>query len=228
MVIGLGRFGIALAATLEERGHEVLAIDADPVVVDRYRDLLTYVTAADATDITTLRQLGIEEISHAVVSIGTSIEASVLTTAALSDLGVGDIWAKALSTEHARILERVGAHHVVFPERDMGRRVAHLVTGEAVDFIAIDPDYVIIETRAPNVLVGKTLGETQIRAEYDVTIVSVKHRGGRFSYATASTMVEPGDLLLVAGTPDKAEAFAGLEKRPEAKAAPARPAAGGA
>ena len=219
MVIGLGRFGLALATTLEERGHEVLAIDADPAIAEKYRDTLSFVTAADATDTVALEQLGIEEISHAVVAIGTSLEASVLTVAALFDLGVKDIWAKALSAEHARILERVGAHHVVFPERDMGRRVAHLVTGEAVDFISIDNDYVIVETIAPDMLIGKALGEAGIREEYGITIVSIKHRGGRFTYATAVTVVKEGDLLLVAGPPDKAEEFAALKKDRNGQAA---------
>ena len=129
LVIGLGRFGGAVADSLVRLGHEVLAIDEDAAIVQSWASRLTHVVQADTTNSDTLKRLGVAEFDRAVVGIGTDIEASLLTVLALSELKVADIWAKALSEKHGRLLERTGAHHVIFPEAAMGERVAHLVTG---------------------------------------------------------------------------------------------------
>jgi trk system potassium uptake protein TrkA len=129
VVIGLGRFGSALAMELVEMGHEVLGIDADDERVQAHADDLTHVVQADTTSPSTLRQLGVGDAVSAVVCIGTDIEASVLTTLALVDLKIPNIWAKAITEAHGKILRRVGATEVVFPEADMGKRFAHRVTG---------------------------------------------------------------------------------------------------
>lgn len=115
-VIGLGRFGSAVADSLTSMGHEVLGIDNNSANVQQWVDRLTHVVQADSTDVRALRQLGVDQFRHVVVSIGTDLEASVLTVLALQELGVPDIWAKALSKRHGLILERTGAHHVVYPE----------------------------------------------------------------------------------------------------------------
>ena len=159
LVIGLGRFGGALAASLVDLEHDVLGIDAEPKIVQSFANRLTHVVQADSTDLEAMRQLGGADFRTAVVAIGNDIEASILTTAVLSDLGVTDIWAKAITESHGRILERVGADQVVFPERDMGVRVAHRVTGRMMDYFQIDPGFALGETRAPAVLVGKTLAQ---------------------------------------------------------------------
>ncbi len=148
LVVGLGRFGSAIAQTLTTLGHEVLGVDSDEEVVQAHADVLTHVVAANCTNTVSLRQLGVEEFTHAVVGMG-DIEASILTCVALVDLGVENIWAKAISDAHGRILERVGAHHVVYPESDMGERVAHLVTGRMMEYIQLDDDFALVETRAP-------------------------------------------------------------------------------
>lgn len=210
VVIGLGRFGSALSSTLVALGHEVLAIDRNELLVERHRDVVTEAVVADSTDQIALRQLGVPEARHVVVSIGVDIEASVLTTAALVDLGVSDIWAKALNASHAKILERVGARHVITPEIVMGERVAHLITGHAQEYLALDEDFILVETFAPEALVGKTLTEAKVRSTYDITIVCIKHRGGAFTHAEATTVVQEGDLLVVAGSTARAEAFAEL------------------
>ena len=158
-VIGLGRFGGAVAEALVRLGHDVLGIDEDAALVQSWADRLTHVVQADTTDGGTLRRLGVQEFAHAVVGIGGDIEASVLTVLALSELGVEDIWAKALGEKHGRILERTGAHHVVYPEAAMGGRVAHLVTGKMIDFIEFDDGFAIVKTRAPREAEGKTLAE---------------------------------------------------------------------
>ena len=134
----------------------------------------------------------------AVVGIGSNLEASILTTSLLVDFGIPSIWAKALNHQQARILERIGAHHVVLPEHDMGERVAHLVTGRMLDFIPFDDDYAIIKTVAPREAIGLPLGESRLRSKYDVTVVGIKRTGEGFTYATAETVVQRGDVLIVA------------------------------
>jgi len=210
LVVGLGRFGAALAEQLVSLGHEVLGVDLDPALVQQHSRHLTQTVEANASDPAVLEQLGASEYPCAVVAIGTGIEASVLTVAALSDLGVPNIWAKAISDPHARILERVGAHHVVSPEREMGERVAHLVTGRIIEYLELDPGFALVETRTPTELVGRTLTEVSLRSRYGLTVVCIKPAGGSFTYATADTRLGAGDTLLVVGETQLAEAFAEL------------------
>ena len=153
-MIGLGRFGRALAGTLTRLGNEVLGVDASPKVVQACAVDMTHVVQADATDVEALRQIGAADFGRAAVAIGTDIEASILATYALVDLGVPRIWAKAVTVEHGAILERVGAHRVVFPELEMGERVAHTMVGRTIDYVELDEDFVLIETTAPRELVG--------------------------------------------------------------------------
>lgn len=207
LVIGLGRFGSALASTLVELGVEVLAIDTDADLVDEWADKLTHVAVADGTSVAALTQLGADQFDAAVVAIGTVIEASILATAALGDVGQNNIWAKAITDEHRRILERVGADHVVQPERQMGERVAHAVTGQVVDYFRLDEGFVLAELEAPDQLVGETLAGSEIRDRFNVTVVCTKPEGGAFTYAEADTLVHRGDLLVVAGTIDDVERF---------------------
>jgi trk system potassium uptake protein len=211
LVIGLGRFGGALAETLEELGTEVLAVDSDPERVQDYAERLSSVRQADTTSATVLRQLGAPDFEVAVVAIGSDIESSILTTAALADVGVPNIWAKAIRADHGRILERVGAHHVVYPERQMGIRTAHAVSGRVIDYFELDPGFVLAEVRPPRKLLGKTLLEADIRSRYGVTVVCVKPAGSGFTYATPDTRMNEGDILVVAGEADATEAFAGLQ-----------------
>jgi len=207
LVIGLGRFGTALAETLGELGIEVMAVDVDQALVDEWADKIPHVRVADATSSTVLTQLGAASFDAIVVAIGTDIEASVLSTAALADMGVSNIWAKAITAEHGRILELVGADEVVFPEKEMGERVAHVVTGQVDDYFEIDDGFVLAELKAPRELVGLPLAETDLRAKYQVTVVCIKPEGGSFTYATADTVVGEGDLLVIAGSVEAADRF---------------------
>ncbi|WP_201748161.1 potassium channel family protein [Aquabacterium fontiphilum] len=208
VVIGLGRFGEAVAQALHELGHDVLAIDDNADSVMTLSGKLPHVVQADTTDIETLKQLAVQEFSHAVVSIGTNLEASVLTVLNLSQIGLKDIWAKATTPQHGRILERVGAHHVVYPESDMGERVAHLVTGKMIDFIEFEDSFAIAKTRSPRETHGKPLSESNIRQRHEVTVVGVKRRHLDFIYARPDTVIQPGDLLIVAGPTHAIERFA--------------------
>ena len=210
LVIGLGRFGRTLAGTLTRLGHEVLGVDASPKVVQACAVDMTHVVQADATDVEALRQIGAADFGRAAVAIGTDIEASILATYALVDLGVPRIWAKAVTAEHGAILERVGAHRVVFPEIEMGERVAHTMVGRTVDYIELDDDFVLVETTAPRDLAGRSLADAGVRARHGVTVVAVKAPGGAFRYATPETVIGEDDLMVVAGPRAKAEAFASL------------------
>ncbi|WP_185066218.1 NAD-binding protein [Pseudonocardia eucalypti] len=210
VVIGLGRFGTSLAVELVTRGCEVLGIDSDPKIVQRFADDLTHAAVADTTDLETLRQLGVHQFTRAVVAIGTDLEASILTTSLLSDLHIPHIWAKATSREHGRILERVGAHHVVLPEHEMGERVAHLVTGRMLDYIELEDDFALAKIPTPKEAVDIPLGQSQLRSKYGVTVVAIKRPGEQFTYATADTVASRHDLLVIAGARDKVERFAEL------------------
>lgn len=208
VVIGLGRFGSSVADALVRLGHNVLAMDVDLGLVQQWSDRLTHVVQASCIDADTLRSLGVQEFPHAVVAIGTDIEASALTVLALAEIGVPDIWAKAVTDNHGRILERIGAHHVIFPEAAMGERVAHLVTSRMIDFIEFDDGFAIVKMRAPEQAVGRALADSQLRARYGVTVIGVKRPRQDFVYARPETMVEPGDLLIVCGQTHVVEQFA--------------------
>lgn len=208
VVIGLGRFGSGVAISLSELGHDVLAMDSNADFVQSHSGKLAHVVQADSTDMEALKQLGVQDFQHAVVGIGQNLEASVLTILNLAQMGLKDIWAKANNPQHGRIAERVGAHHVVYPEHEMGTRVAHLVTGKMMDFIEFEDGFAIAKTRAPAETHGKTLAQSAVRSRHGVTVVGIKRRHQDFIYAREDTAVNPGDLLIVAGPTNAIERFA--------------------
>lgn len=208
LVVGLGRFGTSVAESLLSLQHEVLAVDNRPEVVQRLSGLFTHVVEADSTDETAMRQLGAHEFSRAVVGIGTDLESSVLTVAVLVDVGVREIWAKAITQPHGRILERIGANHVVYPEQAMGQRVAHLVSGSMIDFIEFDDGFAIVRTRVPPGAIDRTLAESALRGRYGVTVVGTKRPNSDFVYARPETVVRATDQLIVCGTATACERFA--------------------
>ena len=210
VVIGLGRFGGAVAESLINLGHEVLGIDSDEHIVQDWGDRLTHVVEADATDTEAMRQLGVQDFSRAVVGIGTNLETSVLTVLTLTEIGVTEIWAKATSMKHGKILSQVGARHVIYPEAEMGERVAHLITGRMLDYIEFDDGFAIAKVRAPNEAVGKTLADIGLRSKWGVTVVGTKLPGKDFTYARPETVVPPGCILIVAGDTKKVEQFAAV------------------
>jgi trk system potassium uptake protein TrkA len=213
VVIGLGRFGSSLAQKLVARGTEVLAIDNDPKLVQAMAGKLPHVLTADCTDPDALRELGVDEFRHAVVAIGTDLQASILTTSLLAELGVPDIWGKAISAQHGNILARVGAHHVVAPEHDMGERVAHVLSSRVLEYVELDDDFAMIKTRPPQAVVGVPLGDSDLGGRYGVAIVAVRPEhppAGRppgFTVATPDTVVAAGDLILALGPDDALDRF---------------------
>jgi trk system potassium uptake protein TrkA len=208
LVVGLGRFGSALAEDLQRLGHEVLAVDMSYELVQEWSDRLTHTVQVDATSASAMRQIGAHEVDVAVVAIGTGIEASLLSTGVLVDLGIREIWAKAITTPHGRLLERIGAGHVVYPERDTGRRVAHLISGRLIDYIEFDDGYAIVKMRSPREAWNKTLKESALRTKYGVTIVGVKSPGQEFTHALPDTYVRQEDLIIVSGPNHVVEKFA--------------------
>jgi len=199
IVIGLGRFGSSLARELMRTGHEVLGVDTDEKLVQQMAQELTHTVKADCTDEAVLTELGIQEFDAAVVAIGADIEASILTTSLLLQLGVPNVWAKANSKSHGRILEQLGAHHVVFPEYEMGKRVAHMVSGESLDYVPIDNDFVMLKAKVPESFNNKNLADLKIRTNYHVTVVAVTKGDGQYSPAFPETVLESGDQIVVAG-----------------------------
>ncbi|MBA8829528.1 potassium channel family protein [Alpinimonas psychrophila] len=212
LVIGLGRFGAATAGQLDRLDREVLAVDENMELVQKWSERITHAVQADVTKIEALEQIGARDFRTAVVAVGSSIEASVLITANLVDLGVEQIWAKAISKSHGKILERIGANHVIYPEAEAGERVAHLLSGQLLDFVEIDPDFAIVKLHPPRVLAGKTLTESGVRGTSKVTVVGVKKPGESFTFATAETLIDSGDEILVSGHPSDIERFAALPK----------------
>jgi trk system potassium uptake protein len=210
LVIGLGRFGAATAGQLARLDRDVLAIDEDAALVQKWAERLTHAVQADARSIDALKQLGAKDFQVAVVAVGSSIESSVLITANLADLGIRQIWAKAVSHAHGTILSRIGAHHVVYPEAEAGERVAHLVSNRMLDYIQFDEDFAIVKMRAPRPLRGIPLGQSGLRSKHGVTVVGVKAPGGDFTYATNETVLHDDDIVLVSGATNDLERFARL------------------
>lgn len=207
LVIGLGRFGAAIADTLDTMDVEVLAVERDPDLVERWSQRLP-VVEADATDPRALEQLGASEFSSAVVGVGTALEASVLITGNLVDIGITEIWAKAISTAHSRILTRIGAHHVILPESEAGARVAHAVGGRMLDYIEVEDGFSIAKMRPPKETHNFSLDRLDLYDKYGVRVIGVKSPGVDFEYSTPATIIRPDDLLLVAGDGELLERFA--------------------
>jgi trk system potassium uptake protein TrkA len=209
-VIGLGRFGSSLALELMAYGTEVLGIDLDEDLVQGLNGQLTQVVRADSTKEEALRQLAVDEFDRVVVAIGDDVSASILTCSVLLGMSTPVIWAKAVDDRHGIILEQLGVHHVIYPEKDMGRKVAHLVRGAALDYIEVDKGYALVKAAAPAVLLGKRLGDTGLRAAYGVTIAAFKRDAETWRNADADTVLQAGDTILVAGSTASAESFAQL------------------
>ncbi|TFB97638.1 TrkA family potassium uptake protein [Cryobacterium sp. HLT2-28] len=209
VVIGLGRFGSSLALELMESGTEVLGIDGDEDIVQAHNGLLTHVVRADSTKEETLRQLSVTEFTSAVVAIGGDIQANILTASLLLKLGIPNIWAKAVSDPHGEILQQLGVSHVIYPEKDMGKRVAHLVRGVMQDYIEIGENFALVKTTPPREIIGVPLGKTRIRPNHGVTVTAFS-RDGVWSYTTLDTMIAATDIILIAGESKRVEAFSRL------------------
>lgn len=198
LVIGLGRFGSAVATTLHGEGMEVLAVDRKLEAVEAHRSLLTDVVRADAMDRSVLEQIGAANFDVAVVTIGEDIKASGTITMLLKELGVKCVIVKAFDDFHGRMLMKLGADKVIFPERDMGQRIAHnLVSEKILDFIELSPDYSLVEMRPHSDWVERTLGELNLRGSQRINVVAVRSGEAVNAMPDQNTRLHAGDVMLV-------------------------------
>lgn len=201
IVLGLGRFGQSVAKTLYDMGHEVLAIDENEALIQSISEDITYALAGNVADENVLRSVGAKNFDVAVVATGKNLESSIVVTQMLKEMGVKYILAKAQNELHARVLSKLGADRVVFPEQDMGVRVAHnLVSSNIIDFIELSPDYTIIEISLPKNWEGKTLKELNVREKYGINIIAIKS-GQKINVSpNAEHKFDSNDILVVIGS----------------------------
>lgn len=207
-VIGLGRFGASLGKELVQLGHEVLGIDRNEELVDDLSSVLTHTVCADSTDEEALRSLGIRNFDCCIVAIGGDIQASIMTAILAKDSGVKKVVVKAVSELHGRVLEKLGADRVIYPERDMGIRVAHqLVSPNLLDYIELSSDYSVAELAVPHCLSGKTLADIDPRKRFGCSIVAVNKPHGIVIAPKAEQVLEERDVMVVIGTNEGIESF---------------------
>ncbi|MBB5172248.1 potassium channel family protein [Texcoconibacillus texcoconensis] len=200
-VIGLGRFGGSICTSLNEQGMEVLAIDVDEERVSKYANDATHAVICDATDEKALKSIGIRNFDHVIVAIGDNIQSSILATLMLVELGVKHITVKAQNDYHEKVLNRIGAHQVVHPERDMGVRIAHnVVSKNVLDYLELSDEYSIVELRAGNIVDGKSLETLDVRAEYGCNIMAIKRDEDVNVSPQAEERLQKGDVIIVIGS----------------------------
>jgi trk system potassium uptake protein len=202
-VIGMGRFGSSVAKTLYEMGYEVIAIDSDEERIQEHLTHVSHAVQADTTDENAMREIGIRNFDVVVVAIGEDIQASILTTLVVKELGVNRIVVKAQNERHGKVLYKIGADRVVFPERDMGSRVAHnLVSPNILDFIELAEDYSVAEIVASTHMVGKSLKELNIRAKFGLNIMAIKSGPDINIAPKAEDVIKQEDILVMVGHND--------------------------
>lgn len=200
IIIGIGKFGESIATNLYKMGHDVLAVDIDEERVQYIANKVTHAVQADATEEGTLEALGVKHFDGAVVTIGESVQASILITLLCKELGIRHVLAKAQNELHAKVLYKIGADRVVFPERDMGLRVAHsLVSTSFLDYIELTPDYSIVELKAAKDWQGKSLKDLNIRAKYGINIMAIKQDDKVVVSPAADDTIQRDDVLVVIG-----------------------------
>lgn len=207
-VIGLGRFGGSICRELSEEGMDVLAIDKNEDKVNEYKNIASHAVIADSTDEATLKELGLKNIDHVIVAIGDNIQASILTTVILTDLGIKMITVKANNDYHEKILNKIGAHQVVHPERDMGRRIAHnIISNNILDYLELSDEHSIVEVKAGKRMLGKSLIDLDIRANYGCNVVAIKQGDDINVSPSADDILIENDVLIVIGADNDISRF---------------------
>lgn len=207
-VFGLGGFGGTMVKEFFGMGVEVIAVDKDEQKVNEYMTYTTHAVCADAIDETVLKQLGVRNVDHALVSFGDDIQASILTSLLLKEIGVPKVWAKAQNEYHAKVLEKIGVDKVIQPERDVAKRIAHyIVTDKMIDFIELSKEHSMVEIVATLKLYGRSLGELNVRANYGCTIVGILRNGSFIVSPAAEEIIKKDDVLIVIGHNDDIALF---------------------
>ena len=200
-IIGLGRFGSNMAKALTKMGYEVLAIDKNMERVQEFSNEFTHVVQADATDENALRELGILNFDVVVVAIGEDMQANVLTTLQLKEIGAPYIVTTARDALQIKLLEKIGADRVVYPERDMGQRVAHsLISSNVLDYIELSPDLSLVEVTVPGAFIGRTLQQANMRALYGVNVVAIKRFDKLIVPPQPDELIQESDIMIVIGS----------------------------
>ena len=200
VVLGMGRFGTSVARTLYGLGHDVLGIDKDEEIIQSLSNELTHIVAADVLDEETYRTLGLRNFDVAVVAVR-DLEPSVMCTLMLKECGIPFIIAKASTALHGRMLEKIGADKVIYPERDMGIRVGHnLADSNIVDYIELVDNLSIMEIEAPKSMIGKSLSEAELRRLYKVTVVAIRRNGEMFVNPNPQSKIQEKDIMVILGT----------------------------
>ncbi len=198
VVIGLGRFGTSVAKNLSSSGYDVLAIDSRESAVQAIMNDVTHAVQADAREEENLKALGVRNFDVAIVAIGDDLQASILITLMLKELGINYVVAKAQNSLHGKVLEKVGADRIIYPEKDMGARLAHnLVSANVMDFIELSPDYSIAEIKSPTIFVNKSLGELNLRSLYGISVMAIKRGDNIIIAPGAESRVESKDILVI-------------------------------
>ncbi|MDQ0214810.1 trk system potassium uptake protein TrkA [Oikeobacillus pervagus] len=199
-VIGLGRFGGSICSALSEEGMEVMAIDKDEDRVNEFSKIASHAVVADTTDEAVLKSLGIRNFDHVIVAIGDDIQSSILTTLMLKEIGINQITAKAQNDYHEKVLRKIGADHVVHPERDMGKRIAHnIVSNNVLDYLELSDEHSIVELVANDLLDGHSLMDLDIRAKYGINIVAIKRGSEIIISPLADELIQKQDVMIVIG-----------------------------
>ncbi|MFD3447974.1 potassium channel family protein [Microbacteriaceae bacterium 4G12] len=207
-VIGLGRFGSSICRELSQLGMEVMAIDVDEERVNEFSNIAAHAVIADTTDELVLKSLGIRNFDHVVVAIGDNIQASILTTLILKELGVQNITVKAQNDYHEKVLRKIGADQIVHPERDMGKRIANNIASSSVlDYLELSDEHSIVEIMANEKIHGHTLQELDIRAKFGLNIVAIKREKDVVVSPRATEAIRGGDILIVIGGDDEVTRF---------------------
>jgi trk system potassium uptake protein len=200
VVIGLGRFGGSIVRSLADQDLEVMAIDKEEDKVNQFASIASHAVVADTTDESVLKSLGIRNFDHVIVAIGDDIQSSILTTLMLKEIGVNKITVKAQNDYHEKVLRKIGANHVVHPERDMGRRIAHnIVSNNVLDYLELSEEHSIVEIAANERLDGNSLIDLDIRAKYGINIVAIKRGKDIIVSPQADEQISTGDILIVIG-----------------------------
>jgi trk system potassium uptake protein len=206
LVIGLGRFGANAARELMKLGHEVLAIDSSETIVNDIAPEVTHAVQLDAADEAALRAIGAGEFDHAIVAISSHVEASIYATMALKKLGVRNVIVKAGNPLHGAILERVGANRVVYPEREMGQRVAHsFAVANVVDYLDVAPRFGIVKVRPPQSFIGRSLKDLDLSTRLRLTPIALRRGDDVTVNPHRDEVLQAGDELILIGRDDKLE-----------------------
>ncbi|WP_374722009.1 potassium channel family protein [Peribacillus tepidiphilus] len=211
-VIGIGRFGFSIAKKLFEAGQEVLAVDVDEELIEESKTFVTHAVIADSTEEESLKSIGIRNFDSVIVAIGNDIQSSILTVLLLKELGVKHVIAKALNKLHGKVLTKVGADLVVFPERDMGERVAHLLLAPNVlNFIELSQDYSVEEIKIPDSMTNKTLRDLDLRAKFNISVIAIRSDNKVIISPSPDEVIDMGDVLIVLGNNKDLAKFVNLK-----------------